>query len=312
MSSQKAVDTEGLTKRYKDETAVDDLSLTVDRGEIYGFLGPNGAGKSTTINLLMDYIRPTEGGIRVLGKDPRTDAVDVHQRVGILPDAFSVYRNRTGKEHVELVIKTKRADDDPVELLSRVGLADAVDQVAGTYSRGMRQRLALAMALVGNPDLLILDEPFGGLDPRGVRTIREIAHEENDRGATVFFSSHVLGQVELVCDQIGILHDGQLVAEGSLESLRREAPLGPSVRVSVTGPLSEARATVETLDAVKRVSPDESTIALQLAEGESPNEVVDNLETAGVDVNSMESEQPSMESVFLAHTNEAVNLSDMQ
>lgn len=312
MNSQKAIKTEGITKRYRDETAVDDLSLTVGQGEIYGFLGPNGAGKSTTINLLMDYIRPTDGKIRVLGKDPRTDVIDVHQRVGILPDGFSVYENRTGKDHVELVIKTKQANDDPVELLSRVGLSDAVDQAAGTYSKGMRQRLALAMALVGNPDLLILDEPFGGLDPRGIRTIRKIAHEENDRGATVFFSSHVLGQVELVCDQIGILHDGQLVAEGPLDSLRKEAPIGPSVRVSVAEPLNEARATAETLDTVRRALSDENTITLQLAEGGSPEKVVDNLETTGIDVNSMEYEGPSMESIFLAHTDEAVNPGDMQ
>ncbi|WP_200840380.1 ABC transporter ATP-binding protein [Natrialba sp. INN-245] len=230
-----------MTKRYGSEAAVEDLSLTVESGEIYGFLGPNGAGKSTTINLLMDYVRPTEGSIRVLGLDPRADVVDVHQRVGILSDGFSVYENRTARDHLRLVIDTKGADDHPGELLERVGLADAIDDDAGSYSRGMRQRLALAMALVGDPDLLILDEPFSGLDPHGVRTVREIAHAENERGATVFFSSHVLGQVELVCDRMGILHEGELVAEGTLEELRAEAPVTTELELVVDGDVERAR-----------------------------------------------------------------------
>jgi len=219
-SSEPAIEADAVTKAYGDVRAVDSLDLTVERGETYGFLGPNGAGKSTTIGLLLDYLRPTSGAVRVLGRDPRRDVVQVRDRIGVLPDRFGLYADRSARHHVAFVAETKRVDDDPEDLLERVGLGDAVDDDAGDFSSGMEQRLALAMALVGDPELLILDEPFSGLDPHGVRRVREIVHQENERGATVFFSSHVLGQVELVCDRIGVLHEGQLVAEGRLDELR--------------------------------------------------------------------------------------------
>ncbi|RDI69888.1 ABC transporter ATP-binding protein [Halopelagius longus] len=223
--SEFAIETDGLTKQYGSTRAVDGLSLTVESGETYGFLGPNGAGKSTTIGLLLDYLRLTEGSARVLGCDPRDDLVAVHERLGVLPDRFGLYEGRSARQHVTFVAETKGRDDDPERLLSRVGLADSMEMPVGEYSRGMQQRLALAMALVGEPELLILDEPFSGLDPNGARRVRRIVHEENERGATVFFSSHVLGQVELVCDRVGVLHGGRLVAEGTLDELRDRADL---------------------------------------------------------------------------------------
>jgi len=245
-----AIRTEGLTKRYGSMAAVENLDLTVNRDEIYGFLGPNGAGKSTTIGILMDYIRPTNGHVRILGRNPQTDVVDVHDRLGILPDRYSLYDDLTARRHLEFVIDTKRVSDTPETLLDRVGLGDAVDQSVATFSQGMEQRLALAMALVGEPELLILDEPFTGLDPHGVRTVREIVHEESKRGAAVFFSSHVLGQVELVCDRIGILYEGRLVAEGSIEDLRTETGVGPDgtveeMFVSVTDSSAGVEGTTE-------------------------------------------------------------------
>lgn len=245
-----AILTEKLTKQYGSTAAVKDLDLTVENNEIYGLLGPNGAGKSTTIGMLMDYIRPTSGHIRVLDHDPQTDVVDVHDHLGILPDQYSLYDDLTARRHLEFVINTKEASDSPQRLLTRVGLDDAIDQTVGTFSQGMEQRLALAMALVDEPDLLILDEPFTGLDPHGVRTVREIVHKENDSGAAVFFSSHVLGQVELVCDRIGILDEGHLVAEGSIDELRTETGVGPDetieeIFVSVTGRSVSAEETTE-------------------------------------------------------------------
>ncbi|ARS91116.1 ABC transporter ATP-binding protein [Natrarchaeobaculum aegyptiacum] len=317
-----AIETHGLTKRYGSHTAVDDLSLSVAEGEIYGFLGPNGAGKSTTIDLLMDYARPTDGTISVLEMRPRADVVDVHQRVGILPDGFTVYENRTGRDHLRLVIDTKRADDDPEGLLERVGLADAIDDDAGSYSRGMCQRLGLAMALVGDPDLLVLDEPFSGLDPHGIRTIREVAHEENDRGATVFFSSHVLGQVELVCDRIGILHEGQLVAEGTLEELRASAPVATDLDLVVDGDAERARRVAAAVDGVVGASvpsaanaatssesglvgtADGQTVSVRLESADRQEAVLEAVENSGVSIRRTDVTEPSIESLFVAHTDE--------
>ncbi|MBO4246753.1 ABC transporter ATP-binding protein [Halomicrobium sp. IBSBa] len=226
-----AIETDGLTKQYGDSTALSELELTVERGEVYGFLGPNGAGKSTTINLLLNYIKPTAGTARVLGHDPWNDVVACHQRVGICPDRFDTYDDRSARRHLELVIDTKRADDTPRSLLERVGLVDAIDKPAGEFSQGMEQRLALAMSLVGDPDLLVLDEPFTGLDPHGASLVRAVVDAESERGATVFFSSHVLGQVELVCDRVGILHRGRLVAEGSLAELRDRCGLSADATI---------------------------------------------------------------------------------
>lgn len=220
-----AIKTEGLSKQYDEVTALDGLDLTVEQGEVYGFLGPNGAGKSTTIGLLMNYSKPTAGTARVLGFDPWTDVVACHQRIGILPDRFDTYDNRSARRHLQLVADTKGADNDPAALLERVGLGDAIDRPAGEFSQGMEQRLALAMSLVGDPELLILDEPFTGLDPHGVALVRDVVDSESERGTTVFFSSHVLGQVEVVCDRIGILHRGRLVDEGTLSAFRERLDL---------------------------------------------------------------------------------------
>lgn len=219
-ANEHSIELRNLTKRFDNTTAVEDLSLTVRGDETYGFLGPNGAGKSTTISMLLDYRRPTDGTVRVLGQNPHTDGVAVRSRIGHLPDQYSLYDGLSARRHLQFVIDTKDAADDPERLLERVGLTDVVDTPAGTFSQGMEQRLALAMALVGDPELLILDEPFSGLDPHGVRTVRDIVHEEREKDTAVFFSSHILGQVELVCDRLGILHRGRLIAEGTLEELK--------------------------------------------------------------------------------------------
>ncbi len=223
-----AIETSGLTKRYgggildRDgpTVAVDDLDLTVADGEVYGFLGPNGAGKSTTIDLLLDYVRPTAGSASVLGHDVREERERIRRRVGVLPDGVSLYDRLTGRRHLEFAVEWTGSDDDPDALAARVGLAaDATGRRVGGYSKGMRQRLALAMALVGGPDLLILDEPTSGLDPNGIRLVREVVREASERGTTVFFSSHDLTQVEAVCDRVGIVDDGSLVAVDAVDDI---------------------------------------------------------------------------------------------
>jgi ABC-2 type transport system ATP-binding protein len=229
-----AIDVQGVTKRYGSVTALQELDLTVEEGEVYGFLGPNGAGKSTTIDILLDFVRPTSGAVQVLGMDARERGAAVRQRTGVLPDGYRVYDRLTGRRHVEFVAESKAVEVDPVTLLDRVGIAEAADRQAGGYSKGMAQRLVLAMALVGEPDLLVLDEPTTGLDPNGARQMRELVREENERGATVFFSSHILAQVEAVCDRIGILQNGSLVAEDSVEGLRDRLETDASMTVTLS------------------------------------------------------------------------------
>ncbi|OAQ53120.1 copper ABC transporter ATP-binding protein [Natrinema mahii] len=300
-----AIDISDVTKRYGTETALDGLSLTVERGEIYGFLGPNGAGKSTTINLLLDFIRPTAGEVRVFDLDAQANALEIRQRTGILPEGVELYERLTGRQHVEFAIESKGADDDPDELIERVGLSpDAAAKKAGGYSKGMAQRLTFATALVGEPDLLILDEPSTGLDPNGARRMREIIREERDRGATVFFSSHVLGQVEAVCDRVGILRDGELIAEDTVEGLRDSMPDQTRLRVTldrIPDDSDAALAAVEAIDGVSSVTPEGRTLVVA-CEDRAKTEVLHVVEEYGVTVEDFETDESSLEDLFVAYT----------
>ena len=311
-----AIELNGVTKRFEDDggvldtlvpssepaivTAVDDLSFTVESGEVFGFLGPNGAGKSTTINMLLDFVRPTSGSIRVLGHDAQAESVAVRRRTGVLPEGYDVYDRLTGREHVEFAIESKEADDDPDELLSRVGLdADAAGRRAGGYSKGMAQRLALAMALAGSPDLLVLDEPSSGLDPAGAREMRDIVREEADRGATVFFSSHVLGQVEAVCDRVGILRGGELIAEDSIDGLRDRVEAEAILRIDVEGDTDTDA--IRALSGVSSVDTDDGRLVVGCTD-DAKTRVINAIESGGATVADFETDSASLEDIFLAYT----------
>lgn len=296
-----AIAVAGVTKTFGDVTALHDLDLTVEEGEIYGFLGPNGAGKSTTIDILLDFVRPTAGSATVLGLDARADSLEIRRRTGVLPEGFHVYDRLTGRQHIEFAIQSKAVDDDADAILERVAIADAADRKAGGYSKGMKQRLALGMALVGEPELLILDEPSTGLDPNGAREMRSVIREENDRGATVFFSSHILEQVEAVCDRVGILRDGELVAEDTIAGLRAAAGTGSTLRVTVDDVSDTIVTTVEERPGVSEVSVSGSTITVTTSDG-AKTEVLDAIETAGGTVEDFSTEETSLEELFAAYT----------
>jgi ABC-2 type transport system ATP-binding protein len=296
-----AIELSDVTKQFGDVTALQGLDMTVEEGEVFGFLGPNGAGKSTTINTLLDFVRPTSGEVRVLGHDAQRESVAVRRRTGVLPEGFDTYERLTARQHVAFAVESKGADDDPEELLDRVGLGDAVDRKAGGFSKGMTQRLALAMALVGDPDLLILDEPSTGLDPNGAREMRTIVREEADRGATVFFSSHILGQVESVCDRVGILRKGELVAVDSIEGLRAKSGAETTLEIEADGVTEEALDAVRAVDGVSEARADGSTVVVSCA-GDVKMAALDALESAGADVQDFSTREASLEDLFAAYT----------
>jgi len=295
------VELEGVTKHFGDVTALSGVDLTVEDGEIFGFLGPNGAGKSTTINIVLDFVRPDAGTVRVLDRDAREQSVAIRSRTGVLPEGFSVYDRLTAREHVAFAVDSKGADDYPDELLERVGLEDAIERKAGGFSSGMRQRLALAMALVGEPDLLILDEPSTGLDPNGARELREIIRTERDRGATVFFSSHILGQVEAVCDRVGILRGGEVVAVDSIEGLREAVGDGSTLIVDTDGVTDEAIAAVKALDGVSEVTVDGTRLQVSCSD-DAKTAVIGAIEDVDVTVSDFSTEETSLESLFTHYT----------
>ena len=296
-----AIELDGVTKRFGEVEAVRDLTLEIPEGEIFGFLGPNGAGKSTTINMMLDFVRPTEGAIRVHGLDAQQRSVEVRAQTGVLPEGYSLYERLTGRQHVEFAMESKEVAGDPVELLERVGLEDAVDRKTGGYSKGMRQRLALAMALVGDPDLLILDEPSTGLDPTGAREMREIIQKEVDRGATVFFSSHILGQVEAVCDRVGILNQGELVAVDSIDSLRETAGGDAGLQITVDSATDEDLEGVRDLDGVVGAETEGGTVHVSL-DGADKTAIIAALEDAGVEIHDFRTREASLEDLFMAYT----------
>jgi len=212
-----------LTKSFSEITAVNKLTFTVNENEVYGFLGQNGAGKSTTIRMLLSLIRPSEGEIKIFGLDLFSHRKEILHRVGAIIEKPDLYKYLTAKENLQLFAIMSGLKPDRKQLmekLDKVGLAERADSKIKTFSQGMKQRLGIAVALVHDPDLIILDEPMNGLDPQGIADIRNlINHLSNDLGKTVFISSHLLSEMEQVADSLLIIHKGKKIAEGSMGSL---------------------------------------------------------------------------------------------
>ena len=223
----------GLRKQYGAVTALDGIDLDVHEGAVYGFIGPNGAGKTTTIRVLAGLIRPTAGHVRLGGLDLQADRTEAARGLRALVEMPAFYPGLTGRENLSVFARLGRAKRDEVErLLESVGLLEAAGRAVGGYSLGMRQRLGIAQALVGRPRLVVLDEPMNGLDPSAIHLVRElILTERRERGVTVFLSSHLLHDVETLCDEVGIIHRGAMVAEGRIDKLLSGAISGYRLRV---------------------------------------------------------------------------------
>ena len=216
---------DGLSKHYGDFVAVRGLAFTVHEGEVFGFLGPNGAGKTTTIRMLMGILVPTAGHAEIAGLDCQRDRIEAKRRVGYLPDAPIFYDFLRGREIVEFVGEMhgqsrSAARRNAARLLEELQLAEAAEEYAINYSTGMKKKLGLACALIHDPSVLILDEPTNGLDPRAAREVQDRLRRSSAEGKTIFLSTHLLDMAERLCSRVGIIHQGELVAEGALDRLR--------------------------------------------------------------------------------------------
>lgn len=224
MTSRYAIRTSNLRKEYGSNVAVDSLTLTLETGSIYGFLGPNGAGKTTTMHMLTTLAKPTAGTARIAGH-PLSNREAVLSHIGYLPEDPPVYPELTGREQLEYWAEFRELDgsaSDRIDsLLRRFELIADADKYIHEYSKGMRQKLGIIHSMLHEPAVLFLDEPTSGLDPRGVRTFRELLRDCVDDGATVFLSTHVLPVIDDLADEIGVLHDGRLVAEGPPDELKQ-------------------------------------------------------------------------------------------
>ncbi|MEA3009227.1 MAG: hypothetical protein QOJ91_919 [Sphingomonadales bacterium] len=300
-SEAPVLDLAGLSKTYGRRRggvqAVRDVSLSVGRGEVYGFLGPNGAGKSTTIRMLIGLIAPTSGEARLFGEDLRTRP-DVLRRVGSLVDGGNFYPFLSGRRNLEVLAKTQGRGAERIdELLDRVGLArDSKRKVKG-YSTGMRQRLGVAAALLGDPDLVILDEPVNGLDVAGIQEMRDLIRGlAVDQGKTVFLSSHLLHEVQQACDRVAIISKGEIVRESSIADLLRQ---DDGLRIDAA-PVEIAEAALASRWPVER---DGDALVVRATRAEAP-EVVRRLVGAGADLFRLSPEQRNLEEVFLSITRE--------
>lgn len=222
------IETEGLTKKYRTQTAVNNLTLQIREGEVFGFLGPNGAGKTTTLLMFLGLTEPSSGKVRVIGFDPAREPLRVKEKVGYLPENVGFYDDMDARQNLRFIarlnhirdgISAKKID----ELLEQVGLFEEGKKKVGTYSKGMRQRLGIAEVLIKEPKLIFLDEPTIGLDPDGTNRMLDLIHSlSRDRNITIFLSSHLLDQVQRICDRVGIMIKGNLVAIGPIQELAKK------------------------------------------------------------------------------------------
>ena len=286
------IDIADLRKHFGRVKALDGLDLTVNEGEIHGFLGPNGAGKSTTIRILLGILRATSGHVRLLGRDPWRDAVDLHREIAYVPGDVTLWPSLTGGETIDLLGRMRGGFDNKRrdELIQRFDLDPK--KKARTYSTGNRQKVSLISAFSSHARLLLLDEPSTGLDPLMDHVFRECVTEARDRGVTIFLSSHILAETEALCERVTIIRAGRTVESGSLESMRHLS------RTSIKAELVRDPGDLSGIEGVEDVTFDGKTLRAQV-DPDSLGELIRVLGDAGV--RTLVSQPPTLEELFLRH-----------
>ncbi len=302
-----AIETHGLTKRYGRIVAVEELDLVVERGEVFGILGPNGSGKTTTILMLLGLTDPTAGTVRVLGRDPVREPLSIKRRVGYLPDTVGFYDELSGRENLRYTaalngLRGAAVEAKIEELLKQMGLAEAADRPVRTYSRGMKQRLGLADVLLKDPELVILDEPTLGLDPQAAHEFLDLIRSLKERGLTVLLSSHLLHQVQVITDRVGLFRKGRMELVGSVTELARRV-LGGAYRIRVQAQGAGLAEALAAIPGVVRVRPDSDGFLLETERDLRPD-VARAVVQAGGRLFALELEEPSLDEIYRAYFEE--------
>ena len=307
------IEVEGLTKVYggsKGAKALDGVSFTVPKQGIFGFLGPNGAGKTTTIRILSTVLAPTAGTIRIDGHDLREDPLAVKEKLGLMPDEVLFYPTLTGEQHLLYYasfygIPRAEAKARATKYLDQFGLGDARTKKVKAYSHGMKKRLALAQCLLHDPEVLIMDEPANGLDPQGMRYFRDLIRFLNKEGKTIFLSSHMLAEVEQLCERVGIIDRGRMVAVDAIQTLSARLTSGAPIVLhvaagGVTDDIVRALAAIPGVEGVERT---EAGVDVTAKAGtDVGSEVSKALVLAGAQLRELRAEQRSLEDLFLTLT----------
>lgn len=303
----KAIEIEGLTKKFGKLVAVNNLNLGIEEGDSFGFLGPNGAGKSTTIRMLIGLLRPTEGKVTIFGHDIFREGVEVKRDFGFVPDFYSFYDSLTAFENLEFFaalsqIPKGERQERIFELLDFMGLKERANSKVGEYSHGMKQRLVIAQALLSHPRLLILDEPTVGLDPRAQFEIRELIKRISQQGTTIFISSHLLFEVEDMCNKVGIINLGRLIQVDSIENLKGGLKAGIEVRIEFEEITEEIVKAIKEIEGILDFRAEGKTIRVKVASSALTPMLTAAAVNAGGRIKGVEEHTPSLEDVFLKLT----------
>lgn len=300
--AEAVIKTERLTKDYGGLRAVDELDLVVEAGAVFGVLGPNGSGKTTTILMLLGLTEPTYGTARVLGLDPARRPLDVKARVGYLPEQVGFYEDLTARENLAYIarlngIPRRETDARIADALERIGLSEAADRDVKGFSRGMRQRLGLAEVLVKRPDVVVLDEPTLGLDPQGALDFLETIQGLKDEGITVLLSSHLLYQVQAICDRVGLFHRGRMALEGTVPDLACEV-LGGAYRIDLEADGPDLSESLRSIDGVLGVGRAEDGRYVLESERDLRAQVAEAAVGAGASLHGLDISEPSLDEVY--------------
>ncbi|SDX28900.1 ABC-2 type transport system ATP-binding protein [Marininema mesophilum] len=299
------IQTERLTKKYGGHASVNNVNLQVAKGEVYGFLGPNGAGKTTTIKMLLGLAKPTKGSVTIFGRDIQEDRKNILRQVGSLVESPTYYGHLSGRDNLKVIAQVLGLPKKNIEeALQMVRLTKDADRLVKGYSLGMKQRLGIAVALLAKPQLLILDEPTNGLDPAGIREIRElISRLPEEQGVTILISSHLLSEIEQVATSVGIIFRGQLIFQDSLEVLKQRAK--GRIELEVSRP-TEAKNYLESLGWQPFI--DEERVCFTPMAREKVADVVENLVRGDFSVYGMNKISQSLENIFIELTGKEQSL----
>jgi ABC-2 type transport system ATP-binding protein len=308
--NETVIQTEALTKRYGKFVAVDNLNLNIQKGEVYGLLGPNGSGKTTTILMLLGLTDPSGGKVQVLGLDPVRQPLSVKARVGYLPDSVGFYDNLTARENLIYIAKlnglsrpeTRQRIEASIE---QVGLMAVIDQRVGTFSRGMRQRLGVAELLLKRPEIIIMDEPTLGLDPEAAHKFLQLIHDLQQEDITIMLSSHLLHQVQAVCDRVGLFNRGRIALEGTVPELAQRVLKGAyRIRLQVDGSSESVGAALRAVSGVVEVRQENSSRLLIEAASDLRAEVASAVIHAGGQLMALDIETPSLDEIYTQYFEE--------
>lgn len=304
--------TKGLVKRYGTFTAVDGLDLNIERGEVYGFLGPNGAGKTTTIMMLLGITRPTEGEIRLFGELAGPRRLDLRRRMGVVPEKHprGVWQWMTAEEYLRLfadLFEVPRSAARIEQLLDKVDLLRVRWKRIREFSRGMLQKLSIVRALLPDPDILLLDEPISGLDPLGIKQVRDLILTENREGRTIFISSHQLSEMEKICHRVAIIFRGRLMVEDQMKSLLSRITVEREIHVELEDPPDDLADRVRELPFVSTAALQGRMLQVKITrEGDNRRALSAHLIRLGLVPLSLEEKVPSLEEAFVTITQENV------